>query len=120
MPVTVLIVDDHEGFRQVARELLEADGIEVVGEAIDGQMAITEAVRLRPQLVLLDIQLPDIDGFEVASRLEEASDPPVVVLTSSRDTRSYRRRIARSPAQAFIPKAELSGDALAAVITGDR
>jgi CheY-like chemotaxis protein len=67
-PLAVLIVDDHEGFRQVARALLEADGVEVVGEAADGESAIAEVQRLRPQLVLLDIQLPDIDGFEVAAR----------------------------------------------------
>jgi CheY-like chemotaxis protein len=73
--LTVLIVDDHEGFRQVARALLEADGIQVVGEAADGGSAITEAARLRPRLVLLDVQLPGIDGFEVAARLSEASDP---------------------------------------------
>jgi CheY-like chemotaxis protein len=92
VPLTVLIVDDHEGFRQVARELLEADGMEVVGEAVDGESAITEAERLRPQLVLLDVQLPGIDGFEVAARLGEASDPPAVVLTSSYSADSYRRR----------------------------
>jgi DNA-binding NarL/FixJ family response regulator len=114
---TVLIVDDHEGFRSIARGLLEADGFEVVGEAADGESAIAEVKRLQPQLVLLDVQLPDIDGFEVASRLEEASVPSVVVLTSSRDAGSYRRRVALSPARAFIPKAELSGDALAALIT---
>ena len=113
--LTVLIVDDHEGFRQVARELLEADGVEVVGEAADGESAITEAERLRPQLVLLDVQLPDIDGFEVAARLGEAADPPAVVLTSSYAANSFRRRLARSPARAFIPKGELSGEALAAL-----
>jgi len=113
---TVLIVDDHEGFRGIARGLLEAEGFEVVGEAADGESAIIEAKRLRPQFVLLDVQLPDIDGFEVASRLDEAGEPPVVVLTSSRDARSYRRRVALSTARAFIPKAELSGDALAALI----
>jgi len=113
---TVLIVDDHKGFRRTARELLEADGFEVVGEAADGESAITEVKRLRPQLVLLDIQLPDVDGFEVAAKIGEVSDPPVVVLTSSRDARSYRRRLALSPARAFLPKSELSGDALAALL----
>ena len=83
MQLTVLIVDDHEGFRQVARALLEADGVQVVGEAADGESAIAEAERLRPRLVLLDVQLPGMDGFEVAARLGEASDPPAVVLTSS-------------------------------------
>src|SRR5215469_1365694 len=116
VPLTVLIVDDHEGFRQVVRELLEADGVEVVGEAADGESAITEAERLRPELVLLDVQLPDIDGFEVAARLGAASDPPAVVLTSSYDANSYRRRLAQSPARAFIPKGELSGEALAALL----
>ena len=116
MPLTVLIVDDHEGFRQVARELLEADGVEVVGEAADGESAITEAERLRPQLVLLDVQLPGIDGFEVAARIGEASDPPAVVLISSYAADSYRRRLAQSPARAFIPKSELSGEALAALL----
>ena len=116
VPLTVLIVDDHEGFRQVARELLEADGVEVVGEAADGESAIAEAERLRPQLVLLDVQLPDVDGFEVAARLVEARDPPAVVLTSTYSANSYRRRIAQSPACAFIPKGELSGEALAALL----
>ena len=116
MPLTVLIVDDHEGFRQVARELLEAEGVEVVGEAADGESAISEAERLRPQLVLLDVQLPDIDGFEVAARLSMANVPPAVVLTSSYAADSYRRRLAQSPARAFIPKGELSGEALAALL----
>ena len=78
MPLTVLIVDDHDGFRQVARALLEAAGIRVVGEAANGESAITEAERLRPQLVLLDVQLLGIDGFEAAARLGTASDPPAV------------------------------------------
>jgi DNA-binding NarL/FixJ family response regulator len=114
--LTVLIVDDHEGFRQVARALLEAEGVQVVGEAADGESAIVEAQRLRPQLVLLDVQLPGIDGFEVAARLAEANDPPAVVLTSTHAADSYRRRLMQSPARAFIPKDELSGKALAALI----
>jgi DNA-binding NarL/FixJ family response regulator len=114
--LTVLIVDDHEGFRQMARALLEADGIEVVGEAADGESALSEAERLRPRLVLLDVQLPGIDGFEVAARLGKASDPPAVVLTSSHAASSYRRRLAQSPARAFIPKDELSGEALVALL----
>ena len=116
MARTVLIVDDHEGFRRTARELLEADGFEVVGEAADGGSAIVGAGRLRPQFVLLDVRLPDIDGFEVAERLAQSPDPPSVVLTSSRDATAYRRRLALSPARAFIPKSELSGDALAALL----
>jgi DNA-binding NarL/FixJ family response regulator len=113
---TVLIVDDHEEFRHTVRALLEDDGFEIVGEAADGRSAIAEAKRLRPRLVLLDIQLPDLDGFEVAARLAEAGASPCVVLTSSRTASSYRRRLAQSPALGFIPKSELSGHALAALL----
>jgi DNA-binding NarL/FixJ family response regulator len=113
---TVLIVDDHEGFRRTTRALLEADGFEIVGEAADGESAIIETRRLRPQLVLLDIQLPGVDGFEVATRLAAAKDPPTVVLTSSRSASSYRRRLAESPARGFVPKSELSGQTLAALL----
>ena len=116
MPLTVLLVDDYAGFRQVARALLEAYGIEVVGEAADGRSALSEVERLRPQLVLLDVQLPDIDGFEVAEMIGEASDPPAVVLTSSHPVNSYRRRLAHSPARGFIAKDELSGAALTALL----
>jgi DNA-binding NarL/FixJ family response regulator len=112
---SILIVDDHAGFRRMARALLEAEGFDVVGEAADGESALTEAARLRPALVLLDIQLPDLDGFEVAARLANGADPPAVVLTSSRPASSYRRRLAGSSALGFIAKSELSGQALAAL-----
>ena len=81
-----------------------------------GSRLLRRRKRLRPQLVLLDVQLPGIDGFEVAARLGQASDPPAVVLTSSHAASSFRRRLARSPARAFIPKDELSGEALAALM----
>jgi DNA-binding NarL/FixJ family response regulator len=113
---TVLIVDDHENFRTTARALLEADGFEVVGEVGDGDSVVAEVRRLRPDLVLLDIQLPDSDGFEIAERLGETSDPPAIVLTSSRAESSYRRQLARSSARGFIAKSELSGEALAAFL----
>ena len=113
---TVLIVDDHDGFRVGARALLEADGFEVVGEAADGAAALEAVRRLRPEVVLLDVQLPGIDGFEVAERLAAEVDPPVVVLISSRDRHSYRRQLAASPARAFIAKGELSGECLAGLV----
>ena len=62
---TILIVDDHPSFRASARVVLESDGFSVVGEAADGASALEECCRLRPQVVLLDVQLPDIDGFDV-------------------------------------------------------
>jgi DNA-binding NarL/FixJ family response regulator len=111
---TVLIVDDHAEFRRVARALLEAELFEVVGEAADGESAIAESLRLQPELVLLDIQLPDIDGFEVATRLAAFELPTRVVLTSSRSASAFRRRLEASSAIGFIPKDELSGEALAA------
>jgi DNA-binding NarL/FixJ family response regulator len=116
VPPTVLIVDDHPSFRATARTLLEAEGFEVVGEAADGVSALRAAEELRPELVLLDVQLPDFDGFEVASRLTSREDAPSVVLTSSRDGADFGPLVAESGARGFVPKAELSGAALAALI----
>lgn len=116
MRPTVLIVDDHEAFRESASALLEADGFSVVGEAADGDGAIAEAERLRPEVVLLDIQLPGADGFAVAERLSAVAEPPRVVLISSRDARSYGPRLEASPARGFITKRELSGAALTALV----
>jgi DNA-binding NarL/FixJ family response regulator len=114
---TVLIVDDHAVFRSLARSLLEAEGFEVVGEAPDGRSAIDAALQLRPDIVLLDVQLPDLDGFTVAERLAAVDpDRPAVVLVSSRDSSSYRRRLAATPARGFITKSQLSGSALSALV----
>ena len=109
---TVLVVDDHAGFRSRARRLLEAEGYEVVGEAADGRTAVAEARKLHPDVVLLDVQLPDLDGFDVAAQLTGDGEPPAVVLTSSRDWSDSPELIARSGAKGFLPKDQLSGDAL--------
>ena len=114
--VTVLIVDDHPSFRANARALLEAEGFEIVGEAEDGASALRAAAELRPALVLLDVQLPDIDGFEVAARLTSGDEPPAVVLVSSRDGSDFGPLVDESGARGFIPKAELSGARIAALI----
>jgi len=113
MRPTVLIVDDHSGFRRMARRMLENGGFDVVAEAVDAAGALAAVHKHRPQLVLLDIQLPDRSGFAVADTLAVGTDPPVVVLTSSRSASDYGSRIGRSPARGFVPKAELSGPALA-------
>lgn len=115
MPRTVLIVDDHAGFRRAAREMLEAEGFDVVGESATGGDAVTDATRVRPAVVLVDIGLPDIDGIEVATRLTAADPERRVILTSSRDAADYLALVAPSGARGFIPKHELSGAAIAAL-----
>jgi DNA-binding NarL/FixJ family response regulator len=114
----VLIVDDHAPFRSLARRLLAADGFQVVGEAVDGADAISAARTLAPDVVLLDVQLPDLDGFAVAETLAAAPDAPIVVLVSSRALLDYGQRVDASRARGFIAKAELSGATLLQVITG--
>ena len=113
---TVLIVDDHAGFRAAARALLEATDFVIVGEAEDGASAVEAAAELRPEIVLLDIQLPDLDGFAVAERLASDGIASAIVMISSRDVTSFRRRLTANPAWSFIPKSELSGESLAAAL----
>lgn len=110
----VVIVDDHPAFRASARLLLESEGFEVVGEAGDGAGALRVVGESDPDLVLLDVQLPDIDGFEVADRLAAAGDGggPDVVLVSSRERSDFGPLLDGSPVRGFISKGELSGDAL--------
>jgi DNA-binding NarL/FixJ family response regulator len=113
---TVLIVDDHAEFRTTAAELLEAEGFEVIGAAADARRAVELALKLRPQIVLVDVQLPDCDGFAVAARLAGEAQPPQVVLISGRDATAYGRRIAGAPVRGFIAKRELTGAAVAALV----
>lgn len=113
---SVLIVDDHPSFRRTARALLESEGFEVVGEAADGASAIQAAASLRPDVVLLDVYLPDVDGFEVAEELTKNGRPPAIVMTSSHDVCDFGRLVEQSGAQGFIAKAELSGPTLSALL----
>jgi DNA-binding NarL/FixJ family response regulator len=109
---TVLIVDDHAVFRASVRLLLESGGFTVAGEAATGEEALALALELRPALVLLDVQLPDLDGFEVAERLTGLDQPPQVILTSTRDRADYGSLIASAPARGFVGKGELTAEAL--------
>jgi DNA-binding NarL/FixJ family response regulator len=113
---TVVIVDDHPSFLAVARFLLQAEGFEVVGVATDGESALREAVRSAPEIVLLDVSLPDMDGFEVASRLRAAGVSSTIVFTSSREGADFGSLVTDSGGAGFIAKADLSGDALRAVV----
>jgi DNA-binding NarL/FixJ family response regulator len=109
---TVLIVDDHAVFRSTVRALLEYDGFEVVGEAGDGEAGVSAAVRLQPDVVLLDVRLPDIDGFAATERLVAGGSESAIVLTSSSDDPLYPDRARRSGARGFVAKHDLSGAAL--------
>lgn len=115
MPKRVLIVDDHKPFRAVARELLESAGYVVAGEAADAAEALAAVAAESPDAVLLDVQLPDSDGFAVAKALA-AADGPAVVLISSREADDYGRRVESSGARGFIPKSKLSATTLAALL----
>lgn len=112
---TVLIVDDHAGFRRLARRLLEAGGLTVIGEADDAASGIAAAHALDPDLVLLDVMLPDTDGFTAAERIARDQRRACVVLTSSRELDDLRSRLQRTPARGFIPKDELTAERLVAI-----
>jgi DNA-binding NarL/FixJ family response regulator len=112
----LLIVDDHADFRTSAQALLELEGFEVVGIAADGKEALEAVERMRPDVVLLDIQLPGIDGFEVARVLAGHDEPPRVVLISSRDRSAYKSQLRDAPISGFLGKSELSGAALHALV----
>jgi DNA-binding NarL/FixJ family response regulator len=114
----VLVVDDHPGFRRLATKVLQAGGFEVVGEAEDGRSALAVARLLRPELVLLDVLLPDMSGFAVAEALAADSSRPLVVLVSSRSASEFGAAIDESAADGFITKSDLSADALASVVDG--
>jgi DNA-binding NarL/FixJ family response regulator len=113
---TILIVDDDPRFRGQARDVLEADGLVVIGEATDGASGLEAAQALQPDVVLLDVGLPDVEGFEVARALAVNGPPPWVVLTSSRDARAYGRRLTNGHSLGFIPKERISGAAIRALL----
>jgi DNA-binding NarL/FixJ family response regulator len=96
----------------VAREVLLAAGFDVVTDAVDGAAALRLAAELSPDVVLLDVQLPDLDGFDVAERLSRGTPPPAVVLVSGRSRSDYGGLVERSTARGFIAKADLSGSRL--------
>ena len=116
MKRTVLIVDDHDGFRRLARKVLEQGGFNVVGEAADGAGVLPAVAALKPDVVLLDVVLPDSDGFAIAERLRSEGTPPIVVLTSSRDRADLGARVESPAAPRFLPKSDFSSAALEALL----
>jgi DNA-binding NarL/FixJ family response regulator len=113
---TLLIVDDHAHFRESAQALLELEGFHVVGLAADGEEALEAVERLEPEIVLLDVQLPGADGFEVARALAARLHAPRVVLISSRDRSAYAEQLNDAPVSGFLGKSEISGVALHALV----
>ena len=109
-------MDDHAGFRRAAREALTAEGYDVVGEAATGAEAFGAVVRLRPEIVLLDVQLPDLSGFQVAEHLVHPGRH--IVLISSRPASEYRQRLASTSAAGFISKEDLTRAAIERVLGG--
>ena len=110
MAWTILIVDDHPSFRASARVGLESVGFPVIGEAAARAAAVTACVRLQPEVVLLDVQLPDTDGFNVCAEITSHAEHPTVIMTSSRDGSDFGPLVSTSGACGFVPKAELSGE----------
>lgn len=117
MARSVLIVDDHARFRSVARRALEVDGWDVVGEAADGLSGLAEAGRLEPDVVLLDVMLPDVSGLEITRRVRDEVPGTDVVLVSTHEEEDYAGLAAEHGAVGFLPKADLSGDALDALLS---
>jgi DNA-binding NarL/FixJ family response regulator len=118
MAARAIVVDDHAAFRASARRLLELTGYEVVAEAGDGASGLALVRDLEPELVLLDVALPDMSGFDVADALAES--PSSVVLVSSRDPADLGRRARRSGALGFISKDRLSEETLRELVGGDQ
>lgn len=114
--VTVVIVDDHAGFRRAARAVLESEGFIVLGEAGDARSGYDLVASVRPDVALLDIGLPDEDGFELTDRLMVRADPPIVVLISGRGRAFYQDRLDRTRARGFIAKRDLTGATLGALM----
>ncbi len=98
------------------RRMLERAGYEIVGEAVDGRSAIAEALRLKPDIALVDIRLPDIDGFAVAKALRSARSARSILLISTRQRIDHGERLAASDADGFIDKSDLSARSIAAIV----
>ena len=111
--VRVLIIDDQLPFREASRMVVEmTDGFEVVGEAENGEDGVDMAETLRPDLVLMDVQMPGIDGLEATRRITSLPEPPVVLVMSTHESGSYDGPAQAAGAIGFVPKSQFSMDTL--------
>jgi DNA-binding NarL/FixJ family response regulator len=115
-----LIVDDSETFLASARRLLESQGVEIVGTATSGAEALDLAVGLSPDLALVDVELGEEDGVDLADQLRSRSPATRVVLISTYGRDEMQELISASSAVGFLPKSRLSGDAVRALLEGDQ
>jgi DNA-binding NarL/FixJ family response regulator len=120
MRESVVIVDDNDAFRARTRALLDAEGYDVLGEADDGAGGLRLLRELRPDLALLDVQLPDTDGFTLAERLHAGGGDTAVIIISTREADDYASSVARCGALGFISKSELCGAAMQQLVAGMR
>ena len=114
---TLLIVDDHEGFRNTVAQMLHGDVFSVVGAIADGESAVDAIKEHRPDLVLLDVQLPGIGGFAVAERIAALATPPPVILTSTRDADDFGSRLQNAHVIGFLPKQDMSVVSVSRLLT---
>jgi DNA-binding NarL/FixJ family response regulator len=114
----IVIIDDDPAFLATVRLLLEAEGFVVAGEALNGLDGVAATGELAPDLVLVDVNLPDIDGFEVVERIAGEEGSPPVVLTSIRSAHDFGNLVERSRARGFITKADITGEALTEFLEG--
>ena len=111
--VRVLIVDDQLPFREASRMVVEmTDGFEVAGEAANGEDGVALAAELQPDLVLMDVQMPGIDGLEATRRISNLENPPVVLVMSTHESGNYAGIAEAAGAVAFVPKSQFSMDTL--------
>lgn len=116
MAIRIVIIDDDPSFLATVRSLLEREGFVVAGEALNGIDGVAAVADLAPDLVLVDVNLPDIDGFEVVDRLGDGAGAPPAVLTSSRAAGDFGKLVETSRARGFITKADITGKALAELL----
>jgi DNA-binding NarL/FixJ family response regulator len=109
--VRVLIVDDQLPFREASRMVVDlTDGFDVVGEAESGEQAVELTASVDPDLVLMDVQMPGIDGLEATRRIMACDDPPHVLVMSTHESGNFEEPALAAGAAGFLPKSAFGMD----------